>query len=455
MKKRFAILCLAMIVSKLPASSQDLKFPGLTSTVEVIKDQWGVSHIYAQNEHDLFFAQGYVAATDRMWQFELWRRQATGTLAELVGVSALKHDLGARLFKFRGNLEQEYAHYHPHGKSIIAAFTDGINARVAEIQKDTSMLPFELKLLKSTVGKWTPEIVLSRHAGIAGNVISELNYGRQVHNMGEDKTRELNWFHPTRTPESEPKLTLEKGVDGEDLNQNILELYNAYKSPVKFGKEDKSVGAAFDFQKWYETEKEYTGSNNWAVTGDLSESGFPMLASDPHRTQATPALRYWMHLHAPGWNVVGAGEPTLPGVSIGHNDYGAWGLTIARTDNEDLYVYEINPANPLQYKYKGQWMNMTVINDTIQVKGRNPEIVKMKFTRHGPVVFEDALKHKAYAVRAGWLDVGSAPYLASLRMNQSKSWDEFRDACSYSRLPGLNMVWADRRGHIGWQIVGV
>jgi penicillin amidase len=122
MKRRFVLLCFALYGLNLSASSQDLKLPGLTAPVEVIKDQWGVSHIYAQNEHDLFFAQGYVAATDRMWQFELWRRQATGTLAEVLGSSALKHDQGARLFKFRGNLDQEYAHYHPHGKSIITAF---------------------------------------------------------------------------------------------------------------------------------------------------------------------------------------------------------------------------------------------------------------------------------------------------------------------------------------------
>lgn len=448
---------LAVLLSLLTslASAQTLKMPGLQQPVEIIRDQWGVSHIYAKNEHDLFFAQGYVAATDRMFQLELWRRQATGTVAEWLGPTEIKRDIGTRLFKFRQNLDQEFAHYHPRGKVIITAYTEGVNARVAEVRKDTTKLPFELKLLKTLPGFWTPDVVISRHQGLIANLTSELSYSRQVHAMGEDKTRELNWFHPTRNPDKEPKLTLEKGVDGAALSQNILDLYNSFRAPVRFKKEGDKIGQAFDFMKWYETEKEYTGSNNWTLSGEKSESHFPMLANDPHRTQSTPSLRYWMHLNAPGWNVIGAGEPTLPGVSIGHNDYGAWGLTISRADCEDLYVYDTNPNNPNQYQYKGQWVSMKVMTDTIPVKGQQPHIATLKFTRHGPVVFEDTKAHKAYAVRAGWMDVGCAPYLASLRMNQSKNWDEFRDACSYARLPSLNMIWADKSGHIGWQISGL
>jgi penicillin amidase len=437
------------------STAQTLKMTGLQQPVEIIRDQWGVSHIYAKNEHDLFFAQGYVAATDRMFQLELWRRQATGTVAEWLGPSEIKRDVGTRLFKFRQNLDQEFAHYHPRGKLIITAYTEGVNARVAEVRKDTSKLSFEFKLLKSLPSFWTPAVVISRHQGLIANLTSELTYGRQVHAMGEAKTRELNWFHPTRNPETEPKLTLEKGVDGAALSQNILELYNAFRAPVRFKKEGDKVGQVFDFMQWYETEKQYTGSNNWTLSGEKSESHFPMLANDPHRTQSTPSLRYWMHLNAPGWNVIGAGEPTLPGLSIGHNDYGAWGLTISQSDSEDLYVYDTNPANPNQYRYKGNWITMTVIHDTIPVKGQQPHIAQLKFTRHGPVVFEDTKAHKAYAVRAGWMDIGCAPYLASLRMNQAKNWDEFRDACSFARLPSLNMIWADRKGHIGWQISAI
>lgn len=179
------------------------------------------------------------------------------------------------------------------------------------------------------------------------------------------------------------------------------------------------------------------------------------MANDPHRSQQIPSLRYWVHLNAPGWNVIGGGEPCLPGVSIGHNDHGAWGLTIFAIDQEDLYVYETNMLNPNQYMYQGNWEEMEVIQEKIPVKGESPVTVDLKFTRHGPVLYEDKDLHKAYALRAAWLEVGGAPYLASLRMDQAKNWEEFREACSYSHTPSENMVWADTNNNIGWQAVGI
>jgi penicillin G amidase len=191
------------------------------------------------------------------------------------------------------------------------------------------------------------------------------------------------------------------------------------------------------------------------VSGKLTATGFPMMMNDPHRNQQTPSLRYWVHLVAPGWDVIGAGEPALPGISIGHNDFGAWGLTIFGTDSEDLYVYDTNPSNPLEYKYNGGWEAMTVVKESIPVKAEASVEVDLKYTRHGPVVFEDKSHHKAYAIRAAWREVGGAPYLASLRMDQAHSWEEFRDACGYSRIPAENMIWADRGGNIGYQAVGI
>ena len=445
------------------------KIPGLQQPVEIIRDRWGINHIYAQNEHDLFFAQGYSAAQDRLFQLELWRRQATGTVAELLGSQEVKRDIGTRLFTFRPtNLDAELRHYHPHGPQIVRAFVAGINAYITEILKTPDKLPFEFKVLKTTPGRWTPEIVISRHQGLLSNIRDELNYGRLVHLLGQERVRELHWFHPVQQ-EGQPDLTLH--VKGEELFQPILELYEAFRLPLKFQQNDPGLGATDEeATNWFEAEKQYTGSNNWVISGSRSTSGYPMLANDPHRAQSTPSLRYWVHLHAPGWNVVGAGEPTLPGVSIGHNDYGAWGLTIFDTDNEDLYVYDINPGNPNQYRYKGGWETMRVLKETIAVKGRPSVTAELKYTRHGPVVFEDKKRHKAYAVRAGWLETGCAPYLASLRMNQARSWTEFRQACTYSRIPGENMIWAgrpsvgrpsvgrpsgDKEGTIGWQAVGL
>jgi penicillin G amidase len=434
----------------------------LIDKVEIIRDRWGINHIYAQNEHDLFYAQGYCAAQDRLFQLEMWRRQATGTVAELLGPAEIKRDQGARLFRFRvanrAALDAELNHYHPRGATIVRAFVEGINAYITKIKKTPEKLPFEFKVLKTEPGLWTPEIVISRHQGLLSNVRDELNNGRLVHLLGADKLRELQWFHP-KTNDAEPDLTLR--VPGEQLMQPILELYDAFRLPLKFKPEQDLLRAsATEVENWFDTEKTMVGSNNWIIDGRHSVSGYPMLANDPHRAQSTPSLRYWVHLHGAGWNVVGAGEPTLPGVSVGHNEHGAWGLTIFETDNEDLYVYEINPKNPNQYKYgptgrQSRWETMRVIRETIPVKGSEPVTVELKYTRHGPVTFEDAKNGRAYAVRAGWLERGCSPYLASLRMNQARNWTEFRQACIQSRIPGENMIWADRKGNIGWQAVGL
>ncbi|WP_077920858.1 penicillin acylase family protein [Spirosoma sp. 209] len=460
--RRFVLLFLCATAFLHSLSAQRVQLP-----VEVIKDRWGVNHIYARNEHDLFFAQGYLAAQDRLFQLEMWRRQATGTVAELLGPQEIKRDIGTRLFRYRtgganGTLDQELSHYHPRGPQIVRAFVEGINAYITEILKTPEKLPFEFRVLNTKPGFWTPEVVISRHQGLLGNVRDELNYGRLVKLIGPEKLRSLQWFHPAASP-AEPDLALQ--VNGDELFQPILGLYEAFRLPLKFqGRATKADEDEAQTDAYFDTEKQYVGSNNWVLAGNKSSSGYPMLANDPHRAQSTPSLRYWVHLHAPGWNVIGAGEPTLPGVSIGHNDYGAWGLTIFETDNEDLLVYETNPKNPNQYRYKGNWVPMTVRTETIPVKGGTPVRAELKYTRHGPVVFEDKAAHKAYAIRAGWLERGCAPYLASLRMNQARSWAEFRQACTYSRIPGENMIWAGRplagktaepNGTIGWQAVGL
>lgn len=445
MRKFSLLVCLGFYSLNLLAQDT-LKINGLKKPVEIIRDQWGIAHIYAQNEEDLFFAQGYSAASDRLFQFEIWRRQATGTVAEILGAKDIKRDIGSRLFKFRGNIEQELNHYHPRSAVIIKSFVKGINAYIAEILKTPEKLPFEFKVLNIRPMPWTPEVVISRHQGLLSNVQSELNYGRLVQLLGAEKVKDILNFHP-----GEPNIDLDKNIDGKLLFQNILELYDAFRKPISFSKEEVKTS----FLENKVDDSRFTGSNNWVISGKISQSGFPMLANDPHRAQSTPALRYWCHLNAPGWNVVGGGEPTIPGISIGHNDYGAWGLTIFQTDNEDLYVYDMNPKNPNQYRYKGVWENLKIITDTIKVLNAEPVIVQLKYTRHGPVVFEDGNSQKLFAVRAGWLEVGCSPYLASLRMNQAKNWEEFREACSFSRIPGENMIWADRKGTIGWQAVGI
>ena len=446
-------------------SQTALNVNGLLEPVEVIRDNYGVNHIYAKNEHDLFFTQGYCAAKDRLFQFEIWRRQATGTVAELLGPRELKRDIGARLFRFRGDLKQEFSHYHENGEAIITAYTDGINAYIEETEKNPSLLPIEFELLDTKPQKWTPDIVISRHQGLVGNLTEEVQVGRMVAQMGAEKVKKLMNYGP-----GNPILELDAKVNKELLSNDVIGVYNAFRGRVVFAPEDVTLATNNNnieeyrnlvkldeqaLQQVLTKEKQIIGSNNWIVSGAYSQSGFPLLANDPHRALSAPSLRYMVHLNAPGWNVVGGGEPTIPGISIGHNEYGAWGLTVFELDGEDLYVYELNPKNNNQYKYSGGWEDMRIEKDVIKVKGAEDVQVEHRYTRHGPVTLLDEKNNVAYAVRAAWMEVGGSPYLASLRMDQATTWEEFRKACSYSHLPGENMIWADRDGNIGWQVVGI
>ncbi len=438
---------------------QQLKVQGLISTVDVLRDKWGVNHIYAKNEHDLFFSQGYCAAKDRLFQFEVWRRQSTGTVAEILGERELKRDIGTRLFKFRGDMQKELQHYHPRGANIINAYVEGVNAYINYINQHPEKLPIEFKLLNIKPKAWTPEVVISRHQGLLGNITQELNLARAVHKVGEQKVKDIVWFHP-----KVPNLTMDTSINPAWLNQDILGLYNAYRKDVEFTKADiannDEASILNIIRKKSEPDlflqsQEIEGSNNWIISGARTTSGFPMLANDPHRKIAVPSLRYIVHLVAPGWNVIGGGEPEIPGVSIGHNEKGAWGLTIFETDGEDLYVYNLNPNNLNQYWHKGKWVNMKIIHDSIRVKNSGTKKVSYAYTIHGPVTFIDSTNHKAYAVKAAWMEPGGAPYLASLRIDQASNWEEFREACAYSNIPGENMIWADKAGNIGWQAVGI
>jgi penicillin G amidase len=463
------------VIARITATAQNpattapetLHLSGLKQPVQILKDRWGISHIYAKNESDLFFAQGYNVARDRLFQLELWRRQATGTVAEILGKQELRRDIGNRLFMYRGDLTQELNWYHPHGAAIVDAFVHGINAYIAETESNPALLTPEFKMLGIKPGNWTPAIVISRFNGLAGNVEEELDIALQIRAVGVERAREVDYFQP-----GNPNLDLDPAIDASLLSPDVLSLYMAFRSPLHFTADELVAGyrsrsadkeqILAQLDQAAETPSnelgragEEIGSNNWVVGGKLTASGYPLLANDPHRAQGAPSLRYWVHLVAPGWDVLGGGEPSLPGISIGHNEYGAWGLTIFGTDSEDLYVYDTNPENPSQYKYRGAWEAMTILKESIPVKGESPVAVELKYTRHGPVVFEDKQHHKAYAVRAAWREIGGAPYLASLRMDQATTWKEFQDACTHSRMPAENMVWVDKDRSIGYQAVGI
>ena len=342
--------------------------PGLSQPVEIVRDRWGINHIYAQNEADLFFAQGYAAAKDRLFQFEVWRRQATGTVAEILGPRELDARSSARgCIMFRGDLDAELNHYHPRGKAIVEAFVRGVNAYIAETERTPALLPIEFTMLGIKPGRWTPAVVISRHQALDGE-----RRRRSALPARDQARRPSTRCASCSTSRAASRcFTPDPAIDPKTFPDDVLELYSAFREQRAVQARGRAAGVpALDERSAPEpaalaaarrsaraaeldADPRDIGSNNWVVAGSRTQSTFPILANDPHRMIAAPSLRYWVHLVAPGWNVIGGGEPVLPGVSIGHNEHGAWGLTIFGSDNEDLYVYETNPANANEYRYRG------------------------------------------------------------------------------------------------------
>lgn len=408
---------------------------GLRQPVKVARDNWGVAHIYAANQDDLFFAQGFVAAQDRLFQMELWKRAGQGRLAEVLGKSAVERDRYARLLKYRGDMQVEYKSYAPDTLAILTAFTSGINAYIRYVSAAGGPgLPIDFQIAGFKPEPWKPEDCLSRMAAysMTGNAHSELGTALLLTKLGADKAQQVLDLDPP------VKLDPIDGVDYSGLSPELLKGLVGGDARIEFPTSTNSVG-----------------SNNWTISGKLTATGKPILANDPHRVIAIPSLRYIVHLVAPGWNVIGSGEPALPGVAIGHNQRIAWGLTIFPVDQQDLYIEELNASNPLQYKRNGKWQTMKTEQTIITVKGAQPETTTLKFTDHGPVLWEDAAHHRALALHWVGVEAGTAGYLASLSVDRAQNWNEFLAALERWRLPPENMIYADVDGNIGEQSAGL
>lgn len=416
----------------LAQTSGRIEMEGISKPIEVLRDQWGIPHIYAEKVEDLFFAQGFVAAQDRLWQMEIWRRTGEGKLAEILGPQAIERDRFARLMRYRGDMNAEWKSYSPDAKSIIESFVRGVNAFI-RVSRDR--LPIEFQLTGVNPEPWTAETCLTRMAGyiMTRNASSEVLRAQVAHKFGIEKAEE--WL------ETDPfkKLEIPAGLNLEGIDSKVLASASAASGSVSFN-----------------TNNPNDGSNNWVIDGRLSATGKPLLANDPHRAITLPSLRYLVHLVGPGWNVIGAGEPSLPGVAAGHNEKVGFGFTIVGIDQQDIYVEETDPKDPTRYRAGGKWERMKIEREEIKVKGRaEPEVLELKFTRHGPVIHEDRARNRAYTLRWVGTEPGTAGYLASLSLNRAKNWKEFLVALERWKVPSENLVYADTDGNIGWQAAGL
>jgi penicillin amidase len=420
-----------------------LNAPGLREAVEVVRDRWGVPHIYARNTDDLFFAQGFVMGQDRLWQLEMWRRQREGRLAEILGPDVVERDRQTRLLMYRGPFDdREWTSYHPEGKRIFTAFANGLNAYIAQ---HAGNLPVEFKLTGIKPTRWTAETLLLRAASL-GDGNSELQLARLVARVG---VREAN---RQRMPDPWDELVVPEGLDVGIIGEDVGLRGGGRGLPrPEIAAPYRSMAAGHLLAWMPEDVAPDPGSNNWVIAGSNTETGKPIVANDPHREVTNPSLRYIVHLNAPGWNVIGAGEPPFVGVHIGHTDRLGWGLTITGTDQHDVFVEEVNPANANEVRYNGAWEPLRIVREEIPVKGQAARAIELKFSRHGPIFFEDAKNHRAYALRSAMNEPGTAPYLAGLRLAQARDCKEFLEAALYWKAPTENLICGDVDGNISFQ----
>jgi penicillin amidase len=445
--------------SEAPGSAvrETLAIAGLKAEAEILVDPWGIAHLRAADEDDLFFVQGFNAARDRLWQIDLWRKRGLGRLAAHFGPGYLAQDQASRAFLYRGDMEREFSSYAPDARAICEAFANGVNAYIDLTVREPQRLPVEFGLTNSRPERWAGEdVVRVRSHALTRNALSEVLRARVASKAGFENDLLRKTIEPPVIPGNP------SGVALADIPLAALDLFKLATAGVVFSTARLSALPA-EAAKWSVVNElgevtlaaDASGSNNWVVAGSRSATGRPVFAGDPHRLHGLPSLRYLVHLSAPGLDVIGAGEPSAPGVSMGHNGFAAFSQTIFGMDQEDVYVYETEPGHPDRYRFNDEWIEMQIVEERFEIKGAPEQVHKLKFTRHGPVLYVDEARGRAYALRSVWFEPGTAAYLGSLSTMRARSFAEFREHLRRFATPSLNHLYADVTGAIGWQPAGM
>jgi penicillin amidase len=430
----------------LPQRNGKLIVRGLHEPVEVITDRYGVPHIYAQNEDDLYFAQGFVHAQERLWQMELNRRIGSGRLAEIFGEIAIETDRFSRRLGMHRSAATEALRLPAHTKRILEAYARGINTY---LECNQNKLPVEFSFLRFKPEPWhiADSIQWAKMMGwnLGGNYETEIVRARIVALLGAERAAKLEAGYDPKHP-----LIIPPGVEYQGVNLGILEQYEQLKQLSGFG----MLGA----------------SNNWVIDGSMSMTGAPILCNDPHLGQAAPSIWYECHLLAGDIDVIGVSFPGAPGIIIGHNQHIAWGITNAVSDVQDLYIEKFNPQNPRQYEYKGAWEEAEVVREAIKVRGRKTAIIEeVRVTRHGPIithlppVFDkngagqngDKAESAELPLALRWTGLEQCNIISSIsKLNHAANWEEFRNALRDWDVPPQNLIYGDKEGNIGYVMAG-
>jgi penicillin amidase len=429
----------------LPVAEGEIALNGLNAPVEVLRDRFGIPHVFAQSERDAHFALGFLHAQDRLWQLEMNRRIAAGRLAEVVGRSGLETDRFMRTLGVQRAAHANVRNLDADTRQHLDAYAAGINAFLAT----DPLLPLEFLMLRVKPQPWTPEQSVAWLKMMAWDLGG--NWRNELLRMRLAKTLPLARIHEFLPPypgDAPPEI-VEPGKLYEGLEQ-----------------ESTRVAKNGDVPYFSEAEAErnrvrphFSGSNSWVVSGARSASGKPLLANDPHLGLNAPPVWYLAHLHAPGLNAIGATLPGVPGIIIGRNERIAWGFTNTGPDVQDLYLEKLDTAG--NYLTPQGPRAFTVIPESIAVKGEGPDNLLVRVSRHGPVISDVVrgaldLTPRGHAMALAWtaLAEDDLTLQAALKVGRARNWSEFQSALRDLHAPQQTVTYADGEGNIGFVAAG-
>jgi len=438
-----------------PRTKGNIRVDGLQAEVTVVRDSWGVPHVYASHPHDLFFAQGYVHAQDRFWQMEFWRRMGSGRLAEILGESALGTDRFLRTLGWHRTAARELELLDDELRAALEAYAEGVNAYISTRR---GRLGLEFTILGFTgvdfePEPWTPLHTLTWAKAMAwdlgGNMEDELLRAHVAARLGTPAIDTVVPPYPDTYPVIVPHPLTEEALEAVPVT--------AFETHVLGEGDDPSASLRAGI-----------GSNSWVLAGSRTGTGTPLLANDTHLDIQMPSIWYEIGLHCDPvgpecpYNVVGFSFASAPGVIIGHNERIAWGVTNLGPDVQDLFIERVNPENPNQYEYEGEWLDMEIVQEEIRVAGEEePVVVDARVTRHGPIINDVAGGTEGewslgwQPLALSWTALQPGTVMKSiLLLDRAGNWEEFREALSYWDTPSQNFVYADVEGNIGYQAPG-
>ena len=469
------VIVAGVVIFRMPLPDHEVDVSGLplTDFVEVIRDDRGIPHIYGTNVDDILFAQGYVHAQDRFWQLEFWSHLSTGRLASLIGEPGVGADLLFRTFGFNRVALEEYENLPPEFKQDLINYTSGINAYIeSRPQNRLSLEHFFLQFLNADykVGKYEPHYPLAWAKMMAydlnGNFQQEIRNSKTFNTLNPDIAELLTPPYPEEHPYIVEEWEGKGSFASLGKPSNIKQIYESVF--IKYVTKDLQTNQSL-------------GSNSWAISGEHTDSGLPLLANDPHLSVQLPAIWYENGLHCYPKNrdceldVVGFSFAGSPYIVIGHNSYIAWGFTNMGPDVQDLFIEKVNPSNPNQYEVDGEWKDMDRVTEIIEVAGSEPIIIEVRSTHHGPIVsdrsypinlnpeedqfsFADEARIELpdnFSVSLSWPALIPGSTFVGIRdFNYAKNWDEFREASRLFDVPAQNLLYADIDGNIAYQSPG-